>query len=492
MQFMKKTGRQLVYAVITGIVICGSCSTPKEKTEPKSTFPNILLVLSDDQSVPHLGCYGNPDIKTPNLDAFSKEGIRMDRAYVSSPQCVPARVAIFTGMSAVKTNMTRFSAPLPENIKIFPEILREKGYFSGVAGRTYHMDGHAKIMAPETRDVFEANHLVTFNRRLDYVNEIFNHVGYHEKMVEFLDSVPEGKPWFLQLCFDDPHRPLDTLAIAEPHDPTKLTLPEKFPDTKLVREDFARYYDEISRMDGMFGQVLDILKKRNLDKNTIVVFMGDNGGAILRGKGTLYEYGLNVPMLIRWPGTVKPNSVCNKLVAAEDLSATFLDIAGIKKPEDMQGESLLPLLKGEPFEGHKYIYAQRGAHGYSLPNSTSEFDLSRCVLNERYKLIYNVLWELPFTPVDMRQLPVWTDLVERNKKGLLEEKYKRTFFQLPRPMFELYDLKNDNNEMNNLIDMPEYAAIQQELKAKLQERVILEHDFVPSPVPDLPEGKVYK
>ena len=487
---MKK--ESIVSAALAGTFLLGSCSSSPEKSISSAKLPNILLVLSDDQSVPHLGCYGNKDIKTPNLDAFASEGIRMNRAYVSSPQCVPARVAIFTGMSAVKANMTRFSAPLPENIKIFPEILREKGYFSGVAGRTYHMDGHARIMAPETRDVFEANKLITFNRRLDYVNEIFDHKGYHEKLEEFLDSVPKGKPWCLQICFDDPHRPLDTMAVPVPHDPKTLTLPEKFPDTKLVREDFARYYDEISRLDGMFGQVLEILKNRNLDTNTIVVFMGDNGGAILRGKGTLYEYGLNVPMLIRWPGTIKPNSVCNKLVAAEDLSATFLDIAGIQKLKEMQGETLLPLLKGEPFEGHKYIYAQRGAHGYSLPNTTSEFDLSRCVLNDQFKLIYNVLWPQPFTPVDMQQLSVWTDLVERNRQGKLGEKYKRTLFQTPRPMFELYDLKNDASEMTNLIDKPEYAAIEHKLKAKLQERVILEHDFVPSPVPDLPQNKVYK
>jgi len=481
-----------VCVTIVGSLILGSCASSPEKTGTVAKLPNILLVLSDDHSVPHLGCYGNKDIKTPNLDAFAAEGIRMNRAYVSSPQCVPSRVAIFTGMSAVKANMTRFSAPLPETIKIFPEILREKGYFSGVAGRTYHMDGHARIMAPETRDVFEANKLITFNRRLDYVNELFNHKGYHEKFEEFLDSVPKGKPWCLQLCFDDPHRPLDTMAIPVPHDPKNLTLPEKFPDTQLVREDFARYYDEISRLDGMFGQVLEILKNRKLDTNTIVVFMGDNGGAILRGKGTLYEYGLNVPMLIRWPGTIKPNSVSNKLVAAEDLSVTFLDVAGIQKQNEMQGESLLPLLKGEPFEGHQYIYAQRGAHGYSLPNTTSEFDLSRCVLNDQFKLIYNVLWPQPFSPVDMHQLSVWTDLAERNRQGELEDKYKRTLFQTPRPMFELYDLKNDASEMTNLIDRPEYAAIQHELKAKLQERVILEHDFVPSPIPDLPQNKVYK
>ena len=125
---------------------------------------------------------------------------------------------------------------------------------------------------------------------------------------EFLDRVPEGKPFVLQLCSNDPHRPLDKNAIPEPHDPVKLKLPPFFPDTRLVREDFARYYDEIARFDGDFGQVLGELARRGLAENTIVLFMGDNGASQFRGKGTLYEYGVHVPLLARWPGVVKPGS----------------------------------------------------------------------------------------------------------------------------------------------------------------------------------------
>ena len=102
---------------------------------------------------------------------------------------------------------------------------------------------------------------------------------------EFLDAVPEGKPFVLQLCFSDPHRPLDRNAIPQPHDPAKLTLPPHYPDTKLVREDFARYYDEIARFDGDFGQVLAELEKRGLAENTLVVFMGDNGAVAVARQG---------------------------------------------------------------------------------------------------------------------------------------------------------------------------------------------------------------
>src|SRR5438067_3876134 len=272
--------------------------------EPPSR-PNVLLVLSDDHSVPHVGCYGNADIRTPNLDRFAAEGIRCDRAYVACPQCVPSRAAIFTGRSPIAIGMTRFSATLPAEVKIFPEILKAHGYYAGVAGRTYHMDGSRQ--SPESEAVLKKYHLRTFPQRLDYVKQ-----GGRPQMLaqfrEFLDQVPAGKPFVLQLCSNDPHRPLDRNAIPQPHDPARLKLPVFYPDTQLVRDDFARYYDEIARFDSDFGQILVELQKRGLAENTLVVFMGDNGASQLRGKGTLYEFGVHVPLLARWPGKIKPGS----------------------------------------------------------------------------------------------------------------------------------------------------------------------------------------
>src|ERR687885_116542 len=105
--------------------------------------PNILVVLSDDHSVPHVGCYGNKDIRTPNLDRFAAEGMRFDRAYVTCPQCVPSRASLMTGRSPVAIQMTRFSAPLPAEVVTYPELLRAQGYYTGICGRGYHLDGSA-------------------------------------------------------------------------------------------------------------------------------------------------------------------------------------------------------------------------------------------------------------------------------------------------------------------------------------------------------------
>jgi N-sulfoglucosamine sulfohydrolase len=446
--------------------------------------PNILLVLSDDHSVPHVGCYANPDIKTPNLDKFASEGLRFDRAYVACPQCVPSRAAIMTGRSPVAVQMTRFSAPLAAEYKVFPEILRAAGYYSGVAGRTYHLDGAGEgRQPPETAKVFREHELVTFPKRLDFVKTTSGSQRILAQYREFLDAVPKGKPFVLELCFNDPHRPLDKNAIPQPHDPAKLKLPPWYPDTKGVRDDFARYYDEIARFDHDFGDVLAELTKRGLADNTLVMMMGDNGASQFRGKGTLYEYGVHVPLIGRWPGLIKPGTSAAELISGEDLAPTYLEAAGVAVPKEMTGKSFLKLLKGEPFDGRKYVFAERGAHGQALPTNAANFDLGRVVIGRRHKLIYTATWHLPYTPVDFAGDAFWKELVQMHKDGKLDPLFERLYFSPTRPMFELFDLEADPAELKNLIGTKEAAGVEKELKAALQEWMILQRDFLPLPVP---------
>jgi len=445
--------------------------------QAQSQRPNVLVVLSDDHSAAHVGAYGNPDIKTPNLDKFASQGMRFERAYVAAPQCVPSRAALMTGRSPVAVQMTRFSAPLAEEYKTWLELLRAGGYFTGVAGRTFHLDGSGN-QPPETKEVFDKYNLRTFQRRLDYAKQGNSLAQYRE----FLDQA-KGKPFALQLCFSDPHRPLDANAIPVPHDPNKIKLPAHYPDTPGVRADFARYYDEIARFDSNFAEVLEELNKRGLAENTIVVFMGDNGASQFRGKGTLYEFGVRVPLVVRWPGKVKAGSVTSELFSGEDLAPTLLEACGLKPLKEITGRSALKLLRGEAYTGRQYVFAERGAHGSGLPTGTSPFDLGRVVIGKRYKLIYNALWQLPYQPVDFAGDAFWKELQQMNKDGKLSPLHSRLYFSPTRPMFELFDLEADPNEFNNLIGGEEHAAVERELKAALQEWMILERDYLPLPVP---------
>ncbi|NOT60273.1 MAG: sulfatase-like hydrolase/transferase [Acidobacteria bacterium] len=296
----------------------------------------------------------------------------------------------------------------------------------------------------------------------------------------------KGKPFALQLCSSDPHRPLDANAIAAPHDPNKIKLPAHYPDTPSVREDFARYYDEIARFDGFFAQVLAELDKRGLAENTLVVFAGDNGASQFRGKGTLYEYGVHVPLLVRWPGKVKAGTVRKELISGEDFAPTFLEACGLKPLPEMTGRSFLKLLRGEAYTERRYVFAERGSHGGGLPTGTQPFDLARVIIGQRYKLVYTALWQLPYQPVDFNNEPFWKELQQMNKDGKLSPLHSRLLFSPTRPMFELFDLESDPNEFTNLIGSKEHDAIEQELKAALQEWMILERDYVPLPVPRPP------
>ena len=441
--------------------------------------PNILLIFSDDHSVPFLGCYGNPDLKTPNLDKMASEGALFQRAYTTAPQCVPSRAGILTGRSTVDIRMTRFSAPLPGDIKTFPEVLRENGYYTGICGRSYHLDGSGR--KPEiTIETFDEYNLQTFSHRVDYLKQ-----GRDMDVVilfrEFLSRVPAGKPFFMWANFSDPHRIFDATDY-EP-DPGKILLPTGFPDTKKVREDLAGYYGEIQRLDYHVGQLTDELENRDELDNTLIVFIGDNGAALFRGKGTLFETGLNVPLIIRFPEKVRAGHVYRELISGEDIAPTLLDFADLNPLPEMSGKTFKPLLDGKKYDGHQYVFAERGPHGSGLPTSTGAFDLSRCIIGERFKLIYRTLWQLPYHPVDFAGLPMWKELQQMAADGQLEEPWNSLYFSHGRPMFALYDLEQDPHELDNLAGSVELAEIEEELKEALQKWMILNQDYLPLPVP---------
>jgi len=452
--------------------------------QSKSGRPtNIIFILSDDHSAPFLSSYGYPSLKTPNIDRLAQEGIRYTRAYTTAPQCVLSRAALMTGRSTLDVQMTRFSAPLPAEVVTYPELLRKAGYYTGICGRTFHLNGNRTI--PESAVVYDKYDLETFKNRVDYLRMSPNSDTIHLQYTEFLDKAPKNKPFFLQVGYSDPHR-VFTAKDNEP-DPATLKLPEGWPDTKLVREDFAAYLGEIQRLDGDVGRLLDEIKKRGLEQNTLVVFIGDNGGALLRGKGTLYTLGLNVPLIARHPERIKPGQVSNAILSGEDIAPTFLQVAGVAIPKTMTGKSLVPSFQQASYEPHEYVFAVRGAHGHGLPTSTVHFDLGRTIIGSRYKLIYNALWQLPYTPVDFAAQPFWLDLTRMHAEGKLDKQVDQRLFADRRAMFELFDLEKDPNEFTNLIDSEQHQEIAHQLKARLQEWMILYRDYLPLPIP--PAGK---
>ena len=422
--------------------------------------PNILLILSDDHTAAHLGCAGDKTVKTPNLDRFAAAGFRLARAFVAAPQCVPSRAAILTGRSPVACRITRFNSPLPPDVVTLPEILRaEAGYYTGITRRSFHLDGSAGKGAAGavTKELYDKHEMRTFDRRVDFLDRNSPPAQTVARVNEFLDKVPAGKPFFLWVSFNDPHHPWDAKAIPQPYDPKQVVLPPWLPDLPGVRSDLARYYGEIARMDGEFQSVLDQLDKRNLAQNTIVVFMGDNGQAFPHGKGSLYDPGLNVPLLVRWPAGIKPGGASPALISGEDVTPTLLDAAGLKPTKEMTGRNFLKLLKGEPFEAREHVFAERGVHGSATFNervNASGYDLSRCVRSARYKLIYNCTPHQAYGPVDSARDPGWVEMKAAHAAGTLAPQFVKAYFTTPRPIYELYDLEKDPGELENLAGRP--------------------------------------
>ncbi len=446
---------------------------------------NIVVILSDDHSYPYLGCYGDQSVKTPNLDRFAAEGMRFDNAFQAAPQCVPSRTGLMTGRSPVGARMGRFNSPLPPDVITLPELLRDKaGYFTGVCRRLFHLDGNGRP-GPINSDIFARNETLTWQRRIDFIDRSGDRNKTGAIVEQFLDKKPAGKPFFLWVNFNDPHHPWDRAPEGQATDPAKLTLPKHLPDLPGVRDDLARHIDEINRMDSEFQMVIDTLQRRGFGENTLVVFMGDNGMAFPHGKGSLYDPGLHVPLLVRWPGRVKAGSVSKDLVSGEDITPTLLDAAGLTTIRPMTGRSFLRHLTGETYNARKHIFAARLYHGsvaFASDTRANTFDLSRCARSARYKLIYNCTPQMEYWPVDSGNDPGWKQMVAAHGEGKLSPEIERAYFKRPRPVFELYDLDTDPSELTNLAGQPELAATEQELKIALQEKMIIDYDFLPLPL----------
>lgn len=451
--------------------------------------PNIVFVLSDDHSYPYLGCYGRSEMKTPSLDQFAAEGMKFHRLFTGAPQCVPSRATFLTGRSPVACRITRFSSPLPRDEITFPEILKkEADYFVGVLGRSYHLDGSGR--GPEvSSQVFETNKLQTFKERFDYVDAT-GQPNIPKTMAEFFDQRPADKPYFLWVNFSDPHHPWDT--GTNPPDPAKLEVPGSLPDLPGVRGDLSRYEGEIEHMDGDFQHVLDIIKDRAGLENTLIIFAGDNGMAFPSGKGNLHDPGLNVPLLVWWPGMIQPGTESRDLISGEDVAPTCLEAAGLPVPNRISGKSFLPLLLGKPFEPRKHIFAERGPHGSATFDENvkaSGVDYSRAVRSDRYKLIYNVTPSHVYAPVDSAGDPGWKDIVKAHEEQNLASEFETLWFTSPRAVYELYDLESDPYELRNLAGQRDMKEVELQLKQALQEKMILDYDYLPLPIAGDPKKK---
>lgn len=437
----KLTRREFGKATLATVALAAGAVAAGRADEKR---PSILVFVADDAGARHFGCYGNRGIRTPHIDRLSAEGLTADAAMLTTPQCSPSRISILTGKYPHATGAEDLHMPMPERHTTVPGHLRKAGYFTG------HM-----------QKAHEGPHS---DRQFDWYDPGLD--GF----AGFLDAAG-GRPFFLWAAFNDPHRPYQEKTIAEPHDPGRVVVPPYMVDTRATREDIARYYDEIGRMDAAIGRFLDVLRVRDLDESTLIVFLSDNGAPFPREKGTVYDAGVRTPLIFRWPGVVPTGVRHGGLLSVIDLAPTFLALAGIEVPGDMHGEDIAAGLRDPRLWRRTAAFSERNWHDCD--------EHIRSIRTGRHRLIHNAYIELPFgSPADVSASPSWLALYERKETGRLDEA-QSLLFRAPRPEIEFYDIEQDPWELDNLAAQPEYQESIAEHFSMLQEWRDATGDFPP-------------
>lgn len=415
--------------------------------------PNVVLMISDDHTWTDLSCYGNRAIRTPNLDGMAARGVRFEHSYVASPQCSPNRSALLTGCTPHTTATSRLHTPMPSWEWTFLDALKERGYHLG-AFRKVHQ-GKA------------------FDRIWDFQG------GAKEPFGSFFGKRPKDRPFFLHLGFTDPHRPYRKGAVTPPHDPKSVVVPPFLPDTPEVREDLAMYYDYTARMDGEIGGLLGLLDREGVAGNTLVLFVGDNGMAFPRAKGTLYDPGIRVPMLAHWPGKTQAGQVRQEMIQHVDFAPTICEVAGASVPAKVQGRSFAGLLTGGAYKANEAVFSERNWH--------DNFDPIRCVRTARHKLIFNAAPNFPYRPaLDIADGLSWKSLLSMAGRRPMKPEHM-LMFEPNRPVVELYDLEKDPNEFHNVAGVADYQGVKRELMGRLGRWMEATFDYLP-PAGEQSEG----
>ncbi len=387
---------------ISLIIVLAALMVPVANAQAQETArPNIVLLIADDLGPGDIGAVGHPTIQTPNLDRLIADGVYFQRAFATSSSCSPSRASIFTGRWPHATGAEDLHVPLPTAQRILPEMLRDAGYYTMHAGKLHLGDKQAAR--------FDASHA---EGDAHYSSGIVDTSA--EPWLSLLAERPKDRPFLLSIGYSDPHRPYHQGVIEPPTDPVDVIVPPYLADTALTRSELALYYDYVRRMDGNVGIVLDWLEQEGFADQTIVLFMSDNGIPFPRAKTTCYDSGLQVPLVISWPGTLPANQTTDGLASLADVVPTVLALARLEIPDSVQGVDQSGLLRNPSGSAvREYVYAERNWHNWD--------DHQRAVRDTRYKYIKNAFPNEPAVPAsDLLNSVAFADVQER-MRGALED-----------------------------------------------------------------------
>ncbi len=404
-----------------------------------ASMPNILWISSEDNG-PHLGIYGDSYAVTPNLDSLGRQGLIYRNAWSTAPVCAPARTTIISGMYPPSTGSQhmRSMVRLPSSMKMFPQYLREAGYYvTNNAKEDYNLEKPGKVWDESSRKAHWRNRAPG-----QPFFAVFNFTVTHESQIR--------------------RRPHEAV-----HDPSGVRVPAYHPDTSESRRDWAQYHDKITEMDGMAGKVLEQLREDGLADETIVFYWADHGPGMPRSKRWTYNSGLNVPMILYVPEVfreLRPAEYTRpggsrRLVSFVDLAPTVLSLAGIEPPDHFQGHAFAGRFETPP---QPYSYAFRG-------RMDERYDMVRSVRNERFIYIRNFMPHRIYGQYIQYMFQTPTTAVWHRLFGEGKLSPPRTHFWESKPPEELYDLDEDPDETRNLAGSPAHRAVLARMRAARHE-----------------------
>ena len=393
--------------------------------------PDILLVICHDLGR-HLGCYG-AGVHTPNLDRLAAEGVRFTQNFCTTPLCSPSRGSIQTGRYPHRTGLMGLvnrGWALPADEPTLPERLRAAGYRSWLFGLQH-----------ERRERTSMGYDTVVGTGPAHAEAVLPHLE------AFLREPPDG-PFLAVVGLTETHRPFRNPRYT-PDDPQTVRVPGYLPDRPEVRQDIADLQGLVKVVDGFMGQTLAALEAGGRARNTLVIFTADHGIAFPRAKSTLYDSGIGTALLIRWPAACPPGRTSHAMISNIDLMPTLVAAAGQPVPADIDGRSILDLLRGGPDHAREAIFAEKNYH--------DAYDPMRAVRTDRFKLIRR--WgDGPdlVLPKDIAPCPSAT----------APEIAAAT--QRPRRTIELYDVADDPWECQDRAGDASLAAVRAELEARLR------------------------
>ncbi len=398
--------------------------------------PNVVWIIADDLS-PELGCYGYEGVSTPNLDRLAQQGARYTAAFVTAPVCSSSRSALITGVYQTTTgthqHRTTNKKPLPKPIEPITELMRRAGFFVCNGNSTMKRAGKSDYNFTVDGKMYDGRDWSVAKR-----------------------GRKQGQPFFAQVQIHEPHR--DFVHAKDPKRAANARIPSYYPDHPVISADWANYLESIEVMDRHVGEVLDRLESEGLAQNTVVFFFGDHGRPHYRDKQWLYDGGIRVPLIVRWPEKIPAGEVHDKLVSLIDVAAATLGVAGIKPPTWMHGRDML----AKDFVGRQAIFAARDRCGNTR-------DRIRCVRTRQFKYIRNFHPDLPYTQhsgYKELQYPGMTVARVLKLRGELGGAAS-AFWAEKRPAEELYDIIADPEELSNLANDPEHKKTLANLRAEL-------------------------